>query len=162
MNKLELKHLAPYLPFKLNLYWNTVEDNQEMWTQNIDKVLEFVNREKSQNKRWFPILNPLSNLSQNRDLIISLTKLICDIHNDDMDEHFTIKDSGLIQVNTGWDIVFKILYKGSEISFQKYDTWNHCYKPTINTLKAFNLLFKNHYDVFGLIPKGLAIDKNTL
>lgn len=35
-------------------------------------------------------------------------------------------------------------------------------KPMRKGLELFNLLFKWHFDVFGLIPEKLAIDINTL
>ena len=57
--KLELKHLAPYLPYELQMYCETMNGCETFkWTlqpNNIDDVLGFQNK---------PILRPLSDLQK--------------------------------------------------------------------------------------------------
>lgn len=45
-----------------------------------------------------------------------------------------------------------------KMCLQYHDEWSNL--P--NQLQLFQYLFKHHFDVFGLIEKGLAIDKRTL
>ena len=96
MEKLELKHLSPYLPYGLRIdygYTNPINNtrfNFKLNGTNISKILSF--------SEWKPILKPID---------------------------------------------FKIEYE-----LRRWD--------------SFEKLFSEHYDVFGLIPKGLAIDINTL
>ena len=110
MEKLELKHLAPYLPYGLKFYWEDLKGNiNKPWSltiNSIDFALE------NQNK---PILRPLSDL----------------INNEFEKElgHFT-----------------------PDFKFNLDDT----------EYKFIEKMLKLHFDVFGLIEKGLAIDKNKL
>ena len=119
--KLELKHLAPYLPYKLRIKtkygWDTMAtlneyevngDHEDSYSyeDHPDEVLEFK-----------PILRPLSDLTD-----IEVEKL----------------EYGYIN-----SIIEKLKSKEIELIVYEY-------------------LVKNHFDVFGLIEKGLAIDINTI
>jgi hypothetical protein len=110
MKKLELKHLAPYLPYKLkykslfngsinNLYDLSTDINDNYWGVKIK-----------------PILRPLSDL--------------------ELDEF----------KNKIFNIEY-IIDKETDADLGYYE-W--CF------------LFENHFDVFGLIEKGLAININTI
>ena len=113
--KLELKHLAPYLPYGLQfLKYNQIHllskldyTDNELWLVNYG----FLGINSNITK---PILRPLSDLTEDL-LCISWI------------EH--IRDNGLC-------------------TECPYEVWK--------------VLFKNHFDVFGLIEKGLAIDINTI
>jgi len=118
MEKLELKYLAPYLPYGLM--------NQRSFhtPQKIDGIVG--------NKVYFgdtvlfmnqiePILRPLSDLTKEIDPRSR--------------NYFSYSTEGL-------------MFKGK----------NECY----TRLSDIEFLFENHFDVFGLIEKGLAIDINTL
>lgn len=102
--KLELKHLAPYLPYGLRIQdgWG---DIQKLRPIHLEETSPIVLR---------PILRPLSDLEY--------TKF--EFEND---EYVIDKESS------------------SELC---WDEWT--------------FLFENHFDVFGLIEKGLAININTL
>lgn len=118
MEKLTLEHLIPYLPYQLKVLRpdnKTILEikginGQLIIFDRLDNVSQYGDIEQAK-----PILCPLSNLKNNRDLYDFPVDYIID--ND----------------------------KDSELGM---DEWN--------------ILFKNHYDVFGLIEKGLAIDINTL
>jgi len=105
--KLELKHLAPYLPYGLiinqhreDLHKNYQSEMVALFSDKIKVVSEkFPFSEEIQYYEAKPILRPLSD--------------------------------------------FKIKYE-----VRRWDSWEK--------------LFSEHYDVFGLIEKGLAIDINTL
>ena len=115
--KLELKHLAPYLPYGLKIlskYKNDVEGIVYlMGIENIETIITHDSRK--------PILRPLSDLT----------------------------------------IEFKDDFRFTEraITIHKYGL-NHWLKGLRFDIVEF--LFENHFDVFGLIEKGLAIDINTL
>ena len=110
--KLELKHLAPYLPYDVKIYFETLDGrHSDYWTLTSDKI-EFCLDNKNK-----PILHPLSELTI-----------------EDAREH-NYPDEGHLE---------RSLLKGHA----SYEVWNE--------------YVKEHFDVFGLIEKGLAIDINTL
>ena len=124
VEKLELKHLAHYLPYGLKCTWGTEEplliDGYEI--KGDELRLKCVISDK-RNKPYYmmplieqckPILRPLSGLRMFVSFSV-LDNLICvDVYTD------------------------KLTY--IELSY----------------------LLQNHFDVFGLIPSGLAVDINTL
>ena len=121
--KLELKHLAPYLPYCLNIYINDLRDHVNNFTLELYKDISLKDVIDNENK---PILRPLSYLTKQIE------------HNG---EKFLLIDFLLDK-----DIIV--------------------YNPNIDyRLLRFGdieKLLKHHFDVFGLIDKGLAIDINTL
>jgi hypothetical protein len=104
--KLELKHLAPYLPYGLSILdgWGDVRTLDYSYLNNI---------------HCKPILRPLSDLM-----------------------------SGEFMDN--------IISQKERIEIKKLNT---CHWLSYN---SFQYLLKHHFDVFGLIEKGIAIDINTL
>jgi len=123
IEKLELKHLAPYLPYELKVK-NTVTRSGATWTAtgiHIHNENVFVNLNKSYtgtNTRHIkPILRTMSDLP------------------DEIFEDFGFADEEDFLV---------CLIEGSI---------NYC---------DYIKLISQHFDVFGLIDAGLAIDINTL
>ena len=130
MNKLELKHLAPYLPYGLK-YWSKEHKSEsildcyrpecfdnEMKTISMEAILRHPDIYK-------PILRPLSDICEfiehkGEEMMLSLMGYGFPLHN----------------------------LVSEEILKMDYET--------------LTLLFKLHFDVFGLIEKDLAIDINTL
>ena len=126
--KLELKHLAPYLPCNLEIARLTYEDeykNKEynLSTENINEILQYRNLK--------PILSPLSDLTK-EDLIEELGTTISHL-------------DWVTEEREYW------------IRFYSHNHW-------LNNIpyEIYSYLIENHFDVFGLIPQGLAIDINTL
>jgi len=116
--KLELKHLAPYLPYKLQIVYEDYACELEGLDTHIDSVIvERVNCDLEYIK---PILRPLSDLNK---------------------EEYAD---------------FKHKYNLREI-----EDWNNA-NPNSWSLECAIRLFQMHFDVFGLIEKGLAVDINTL
>lgn len=125
--KLELKHLAPYLPYGLKMVVKNDNSTQKwiLGTENIRHAIEW----------WKPILRPLND---------ALTHKVFsgDPQEGDINDLF-IDSSGRLSMDfevggstASWDI----------LSIQKY----------------MQIYFENHFDVFGLIDAGLAIDINTI
>lgn len=129
MEKLTIKHLAPYLPYGLkiefsrNIYPKKTEIQElsifdfHLWDDNKFKIK--------------PILRPLS-----------------DLRNE-------------ININGNGFIPFKKLETKVIMSEFDLNEWIETITESM-PLSDWNLLFEWHFDVFGLIEKGLAIDINTL
>jgi len=132
MEKLELKHLAPYLPYQLefiNIYKLKRDKRNPLILNTLHQDIDSMNlgnEEKSRpinNKHFKPILRPLSDL----------TKEI---------EHNGIKftPSKIMELPEFWD--------------------KHSIDTTF--FMDVQEMIKWHFDVFGLIEKNLAIDINQL
>jgi len=139
--KLELKHLAPYLPYKLK--WSLQElktftmtgiTKETMFTEE-GTILTWPKHEDLP-QALFPILRPLSDINKDIDGIRSI----------------------LISID------------GNLLGFRYVKTnlahWFECYGKTVSALGLPYLimteLIAKHYDVFNLIEQDLAIDINTL
>ena len=138
--KLELKHLAPYLPYGLKMISiNHFEGDEIPWekwklcslsTDNKDSQFDEWWGDDGDNFRldsgFKPILRPLSDLTKPLENGKSLDK------------------------------VFK-----SEFGFV-LPTKQEFFNISVCEWRELEYLFKHHFDVFGLIDKELAIDINTL
>ena len=166
--KLQLKHLAPYLPYGLKTVNFNVGNllNKPLISEMIASSIMFFADGTTEAK---PILRPLSDLTKEIEIngekfvpIIQLVKIVSDIHNNDMDDKFIISDTGRILVKTPWDLKVEMFYKTKSICWAIYDTWNNKEKRTINQYVALEKLLEWHFDIFNLIENNLAIDINTL
>lgn len=124
--KLELKHLAPYLPYGLKIKTNNLiremrpsQIHHHKYTP-INNVIDGTGHK--------PILRPLADLTKDEETFKFLL-LMC--HKIDENLDYVCEFSG--------------------------DLTN-----TSLSYRAVLILITNHFDVFGLIPEGLAIDINTL
>lgn len=164
--KLELKHLALYLPYGLKGEVNNHEYNEkhidELDTISFfDKVLTFRNEacdvylENSEFGTFKPILRPLSDLLKGsfpHELIRFL-----------IDEKIYKNSFAKGHEKYSWKLIHKPF--GGVIKFTNHDEWVlyiSINEPDRIKHKIFVWLLENHFDVFGLIEKGLAIDKNNL
>ena len=136
--KLELKHLAPYLPYGLNGDYQVKDVNEnapseirkkKLRSDNVDFFLDFCK----------PILRPLSDLTNNYDTIINELEDV--INGDNFD--FSFLEDLSFRINPHYE------YERMFITFEQRE-------------KIRNKLFEWHFDVFGLIKQGLAIDMFTL
>jgi hypothetical protein len=131
--ELELKHLAPYLPYGLKidfLDWY----KQVRFKSTLDvNILERANHYGVNNlsEHIKPILRPLSDL-------------IKEIEHDTVDNYAA--GFGLIKELIQYDIDKGLIYTA---------LWSYPYLTWVK-------LVEYHFDVFGLIDKGLAIDINTI
>lgn len=126
--KLELKHLAPYLPYGVR-FGLTSSKNQFVCTGltiHEDGIMAHHKKGSSNvslEKYYKPILRPLSDLNQ---------------------PHFSV----LRRITSRFEIGDHVWFSGA---------------INLNDLnKVQSYLLEHHFDVFGLIPAGLAIDINTL
>ena len=127
--KLELKHIAPYLPYELTFLFNGeiypldgLDVNMDAFNADFGEVpIDFIK----------PILRPISGLNAFLNEIRKNT--IIESWEDDWLDHIS-------------DFSFKI--QEANILACPYT--------------LIEILFLNHFDVFGLIEKGIAIDINTI
>jgi len=130
MEKLELKHIAPYLPYKLMIRYhnktivmNAGGGSASNWIGIQAVIYRHVNNCK-------PILRPLSDLTKEIEV---------------NGEKFTpMIELDYQNTNNSWLFVVRALIEG-EVRYSRI-------------LK----LLEWHFDIFGLIENGLAIDINTL
>ena len=138
--KLELKHLVHYLPYGLRLkYVDKTYTLTGLNTRFLDtrpKTRGLINY-----NNVMPILRPLSDLTKEIE------------HNG---ERFT-PSKVLTKENIGGDMSFPVN------GIANYKVENEYERVTVETtIRVLDLLYEWHFDVFGLIEKGLAIDINSL
>ena len=130
MEKLELKHLSPYLPYGLQIANKSLKGNiintytmqvENYGNQGLLNAINGVNQ--------IPILRPLSDFDK--------------IEN---------------ELDLSTDFESSYYYIGNHVVF--INTSDKTYLSDILTVNEW--MFKNHFDVFGLIDAGLAIDINTV
>ena len=133
MSKLELKHLAPYLPYGLKSadvcvaqYGLTKPLISDIVPINVTKFID-----NSTNAK--PILRPLSDL--NKEIII----------NGENHQMWLLINGQKALENGEIENMNGYKYSILELSYSKIQA-----------------LLKFHIDIFGLIPQGLAVDINTL
>ena len=126
MEKLTIKHLAPYLPYGLKCEWEYLKA-VELQTGNIEYVV--LNQFK-------PILRPLSDLTKEFEVAKRGNVTPCD---------FWLGHNEGTRINHFLRLTATRNYFDNQL-------------PYMVMIK----LFQWHFDVFGLIPEGLAIDVNTL
>lgn len=138
--KLELEHLAPYLPYELKAKMEIFGDNETI-VDVVGCVGEFVFLDgvrKTISEQFFiheikPILRPLS------DIVTYFHNAFADGKFEEYLDADFLENHSICGVGELENI---------KVGYLPYGT--------------FELLVKHHFDVFDLIPNGLAIDINTL
>lgn len=148
MNKLELKHIAPYLPYGLKAeildfqsnyvgkqYDNIIGVHQWDKSGTLWSILTEGGAKPSLD-RIKPILRPLSDLTE------------------------LMPNNETSYVSYLW---YGIISTNSD-SFSKDEFYENCSLGSIEFLPimVLNKLLEWHFDIYGLIEQGLAIDINTL
>lgn len=187
MEKLQINHIAPYLPYGLKYQLNRlgVFNLDEEYPIPHNDICEITNLVKVGNDWEVEIsgsgdclfgmigldeieifLRPLSDLYKEIDGEVGIVKL-AKIHDTDFDDTEDVKVTPL----TGWSTMGHVDYwnnDGIECRFGWFNSFQAGYiNPTrhrfvSNQLDLFTYLFQHHYDVFSLIDKGLAIDLNSI
>jgi hypothetical protein len=150
MIELELKHIAPYIAHGLtcNLMGEFDENNNIAYIFNVtgvdQKFVTFESRRDSyeiESEEFFPLLRPMSDLFEN---IVHNGKIVCVAE--------VIKEDAFVLHELYYDLSFKqnTLILRSLGQVMDFD------KPIELPYFVVEILFKYHFDVFGLIGKGLA------
>lgn len=146
MSSIELKHLAPYLPYGLRIKEGNTEF--EMTGSFLDEWFNYGEPMKGK-----PILRSLSDLNESE-----LKRIIS----------YLFKDTKMIRpqmdriyCNRGFITFFDLDTSQSYVAVKPgYESL-----PVLNmsnTFDDYSIFFELHIDMFGLIEKGLAIDINSL
>ena len=138
--ELELKHLSPYAPYGIKVFLGKTE--RDLTAISIDSKFVFINQWSGSREKQMagienikPILRPISEFGDSDDLR--------KVHE------------------------FIGLGKWCEAYDQYFDVWfNDLANVDKLVLQApyeiFTYFLANHYDVFGLIPNGLAVNTNSI
>lgn len=135
--ELEVKHLAPYLPYGLSLVYQT--------TNQIGKVIK-------------ENIGIMKSISHNEDETHPTKVSTSQMYNG---EHIWMFKPILRPMkNLQYYIEFLNIYF---VDFDKNEgTLIKRINENYTRLNELEFLFKNHFDVFGLIDVGLAVDVNSL
>ena len=133
--KIELKHLAPYLPYGLKGY-NSFMGHDLVRNIDCGNVMNYVWGDTNSK----PILRPLSDFTKEIE------------HNGE--KFVPIQKISFVDGEFYLDEVDDIIYFNDTCGLDAYEV-TRCYS-------LIEKLFEWHFDVFGLIEKGLALDMNTL
>ena len=130
--KLELKHLAPYLPYGLKVILKSTDNNTIPRIFSITLLYSYSNDINDIK----PILRPLTDLTEEIEVKGHSAGSFKTCTLDQLNGMMSMEDE------------FESIHKRSMVLTYPYE--------------AIQLLLEYHFDVFGLIDKGLAIDINTL
>jgi hypothetical protein len=142
MEKLELKHLAPYLPYGLKVKLIEFNRNYKVGSMYDLSIQLLHDRFKSgSNSEIFkPILRPISDLFNE------------DFEKDELGFSFLERLINKRKCDAEYDFI-EALEDDKSSADEKMQ-----FAPYSIIVK----LLEKHFDVFGLIPTGLAIDINTI
>lgn len=158
--KLELKHLCGYLPYDLEGI--IVNDGI------IRKVVGFnyfsLNLKPAKFRythcyfdNFKPILHPLSDLTKplpdGTIAILELAKIAFPF------ENWYLKNENVCSAHSDVAPILKFKFRPDGFVIET-DNFHGNFAP--NQFECFQYLFSKHFDIYGLIEKGLAIDINTL
>ncbi len=154
--KLELKHIAPYLPYgvgveyKRNIY--PKETTHSVLSINMLRLCDLSPLKFSIK----PPLRPLSDLYKEIDGVVGIVELAKIEH---PCSSYHILRHKVVEVACDDQSSMSFKYDPDENYFinSNFDCDDENY-PIMYQLDLFTYLFSHHYDVFGLIDKGLAID----
>lgn len=160
--KLELNHLTPYADKALKgLFF----DNKDILTEVdfVNSIVSSLNNGNVEIENFKPILRPLIDLTRNIELKgvkINPIKELAKLHIkwDESDYNLNIDYSYKRQFN----LVLEWKNKYSNEIYYNDDLFIMTKRIGLNRYWVIDKFFEWHFDVFGLIEKGLAIDINTI
>ena len=155
MRRLELKHIAPYLPYGLKVTFEGDDLTHEVvginiWTEGVELLSPFNDYGQADIEDCRPILRPLSDLDKN---ITHKGKTFNPIK--DLIKMPITKESNALMA----------FYSLNTIGVGKYleDVANYGdINPKYLSYPLAQKLMEWHFDIYGLIYDGLAIDINEL
>lgn len=145
--KLEIKHLASYLPYDLKVVFEADEHEHTLvglvnWSDEIMVLSPFNDYGRSNIKNCKPILRPLSDLTKeikHKEVGI-IPKIV--LNEEILFEPMTVVDGLMIGIISDGYIIPVHVGRLDYVVVEK--------------------LFEWHFDVFGLIEKGLAVNINSV
>lgn len=136
--KLELKHLTPYLPYSLDMF--VYDDIEELiGLDSLEIEIKTISGDYKITEFIKPILRPLSDLNQEVEI--------------DGVNTIPIKKLG-----SRYSTITCMIYKNTiQLDVNDLSSIN-----LLHYMITFEKLCKMHFDLFGLIDNGLAIDINRV
>jgi hypothetical protein len=178
MEKIELKHLAPYLPYGLQVMMPCMHDSPEPNIDELDSLCVSGKINVQRNSpiefgEFKPILRPLSGLTKeiaiNGETLMPVKELFQMSYESVFNHRFDgeweneFNDGDENIGITAIERLPKVWRYGLTVELPKSFLFSaNGDFMTIPTFTMYNKLFEWHFDVFGLIEKGLAIDINTI
>ena len=168
--KLELKHLAPYLPYGLKIahrdaYCHTRDYEYILSPEKVEYVIDYSER--------FPILRPLSDLYKeievNGEKFVPIVKL-CEKLNHPLEKYELDNqvvygfEQRYADDSEAYSVAFDPKSKTIGIYYddEALNPFENEFAYDIGNYDTVVQLFEWHFDVFGLIDQGLAIDINEI
>ena len=155
--KLELKHIVPYLPYELRL--SHIESGSVHTMLRVD-VFGGVNALNlkiiGEDAILKPLLRPISSITEEEAL--ELLELCTETKCQDIR---IAKDYPAILISGSTDEYKVVVFINHNRTHAKIYQDVHHYDVSLE-YSAYEWLFSKHFDVFGLINKGLAADKTEL
>ena len=140
MQKLELKHITPYLPYDISIITDDELKNKVSIVDAKNDVLYIFNHHYKLN--WVKLLlRPMSDLFET---ILHNGEFVCVAN--------LIKEDAFVLHELYYDLSFK----QNALILQSLGEVMDFGKPSKLPFFVIEILFKYHFDVFGLIKKGLA------
>lgn len=181
--ELELKHLAPYLPYGLKgiayVSKDIALDNVDITGCNRSELYCEYTSERYKNmsgaRKWFdlyevkPLLLPMSSLYTEMEdgtvPIVELAKIATGIQDWEVIEYQPTFGSRKIKfkpylVAYNKEYNFRFFFRDKDFYLYDVDGARECTHQ--NQLDLFTYLFSHHFDVFSLIPQNLALDKTKI
>jgi len=167
--KLQIKHLAPYLPYKI-----LVGDGRtpfELTRRNLSNVYQYITE---------IYLRPLSDLTKeiehNGEKFVPIEWLFNNLVDatDVIEFEFGSNETPIFQIDDGWNHCMSLKNDYGYILCLSFDSNTKSFmlgiesRPGVewcmisNQYEMFQKLFEWHFDLFGLIENNLAIDINTI
>lgn len=166
--KLELKHIAPYLPY--GIYYqlkgnypikegveHIVENIAKVTTQNFMTVLYDANRK--------PILRPLTDLVKEINIdgnILNPLVILCKDFGSRIPYNISFGDETLMHADNDGGSKWWFYYNKEKKCFELTEDDKEMRSNNLPQYDMMAKLFEWHFDVFELIKIGLAINVNSL
>lgn len=169
METLTIKELATYLPYELKFITNGGMV-MTMDSITIGCAIHFKETNRMDYFHFFPhikpLLHPLSDLTKpithNGETFVPMEKLCNDFCNRTPCNPEFGTSKILMHADNGGGLKWWFVYHRNKMTFELSDDNRDMSNHTIPQYEMFQKLFEWHFDVFGLIPRNLAIDINTI
>ena len=160
--KLELKHLAPYLPYNLQVEYkgevtiiNALDSSGGVFVGK-NRMVSFIDL-----KNVKPMLRPLSSITKEESAKILSKAQGVSVNEDTLRVFKNNNDTIIIQYEYLNDVLFclSLSYTNRTFIATPYAIYRSHKKVTSTPMFIYDWFIENHFDVFGLIDRGLAIAK---
>lgn len=176
MEKLEINHIAPYLPYGLKVKHESIDEDVteicNLESLSLDCITfdngcdYYFEDSDCDNPIIKPLLHPLSDLYKEIDGKVGIVEIAKMLSGTVLVEKIDGCCTNLSYFKCTFEDGFEelIINENCEGWYRSYFDKNQpsTGRNVINQFEVFQYLFQHHYDVSGLIDKGLAIDLNSI